>query len=116
MEQGFRSGSKSSFSCSAARADVDAGESRERYFLGAVVEQHEVKAVAGILRSDEMGQCERHPFGRGESILPVQNHTVTAIEHEDGCTRAAVFRLMDVKIIGVQVDGNAEALPAHRRE
>src|SRR5580704_1135189 len=49
---------------------------------------------------------------RSEAILAVENHTVTAIEKNDGGARAVIFALMHHEVRIGHVDGNFRALAA----
>jgi hypothetical protein len=62
------------------------------------VEEDHLERVAGILRLDQLRQGERHPFGRRESILAVEDHAVAAIEHQHGRARALIFPLHDHQV------------------
>src|SRR2546428_13570529 len=53
----------------------------ERKFLGAVVEEHNLQRVAGILSANQMRQRQRNFFCWGKTILAIKNHRMRAVEH-----------------------------------
>src|SRR5262249_9740308 len=61
------------------RADLDAGEFAKRNFFGGIVEENEIKCVAGILRSDEMRERHGDAFGGSETVFAVENHAMAAV-------------------------------------
>ena len=68
------------------------------------MKQHGVQRIARILRADQVGKRERDALGRREPILAVQNHAVTAVEHDDACAGALVIALRHHEIGVVDVD------------
>lgn len=93
-------------------ADLDAGEFAEGDFLGGVVEEDETESVAGILRSNEMGEGHGDALGGREAVLAVKNHAVAAIEKDDGGAGAVVFALMDHEVGIGHFDGDFCAFAA----
>src|SRR5207248_1372488 len=53
----------------------------ERHFFGAIVEEHEVQRIAGILRADQMRESHGYALGRRKAVFAVENHAVAAVEH-----------------------------------
>ena len=96
------------------RADLHAGQFAERNFLGAVVEEHAVQGIAGILRADQVRERERHALRRREAILAVENHAVAAIEHQHRGAGALILALVDHQVGVVHVRcGTLRAFAAH---
>ena len=57
------------------------------------MEEHDLQRVAGILRFDQLRERERHALGRREAVLAVQDHGVTAVEHQHGRAGALILAL-----------------------
>ena len=85
-------------------AYFDAGELRDGDLFGGVVEENEVKCVAGELRADEMREGHRDAFGGGETIFAVEDHGVGAIEQDDGRAGGLVVGLVNVDVGVVDVE------------
>src|SRR5256712_634100 len=96
------------------RPHVGAGQLGERDLLGRVVDQPHAQRVARELRADEVGERERHFFGRREAVLAVQDHGVRAVEHEHRGRRRAVLGLVHHEVVVLEVDRHAQALALQR--
>jgi hypothetical protein len=55
---------------------------------------------------------ERHgdALGRREAVFAIKNHGVRAVEHHNGGAGALVLALMDVKIVVLEIERQADAL------
>ena len=63
-----------------------------------------------------MREREGHAFGGREAVLAVEDHAVTAVEHDDGGAGALVLALGDhqIRIVDVNGDPLARAGPGIR--
>src|SRR5579875_693893 len=72
------------------------------------MEQYHVQGIARILRADEMCQRQSNFLGRREAVLPVKDHAVAAIKHQDRGARALIFALANLQVLIIQIQWNFE--------
>ena len=56
-----------------------------------------------------MRQRHRYFLGGGEAIFAVKNHRVRAVKHDHGGAGALVFALVDVQVIVLKIERQADA-------
>src|SRR5215471_2170719 len=95
------------------RANLDARELGERYFLGGIVKEDEVERVPGVLRANEVREGHGHAFGGREAVFAVENHAVRTIEQDHGSAGRLILALVDHEVLVADVDGHLGAVAAH---
>ena len=70
------------------RPDLRRREPGDRQFLGTVMKENDLKAVAGILRADEMSQCKGYFLCRRETVFAVEiieceQSSMTTVAHDE---------------------------------
>ena len=92
-------------------AHLGCRQRRQRDLLGRVVEQHHLERIAGELGLDQVSERQRHFLGRGEAVLPVEDHRVGAVQQQHRGAGGAVLRLLDHEIAVFQVDRHPDPFP-----
>ena len=69
-----------------------------------------MQRIAGILRANQMRERERDALRGREAVFAVENHAVTAIEHQHRGAGTLIFALVDHQVGIIEFDGNLAPL------
>ena len=80
-------------------AHLDAGDVVQANLPGLVPEHHDLQAVLGVARPDQLDEGEGDPLGGRDAVLAVEDHRVREVDQEDGRTAGEVLGLVDLEVL-----------------
>ena len=87
------------------------GQLAQGNLLGHISEGDHAQGVTRKLRANEVGEGQRHPLGRREAILAVEEHGVGDVQHEHGSARRPILGLVHHEVLVFQIERHPDSLP-----